>query len=258
MLQKKLKQVTCCITIAFTVQTQAQTEPEMVLIPAACVEIGTLLIGENANPLREVCLDAFEISVHEITFAEYDQFTEDTGRAPRHDLGFGRDTRPVVDVNWFDAVEYASWLNKKTGHHYRLPTDAEWEYAAKADASVGDKYSWGSNYEINYANCQDCGSPWDASMTAPVGSFHPNGFGLHDIHGNVWEWTSDCYYSDGAKTITDPGSGASHCEMGVVRGGSWDVESEKLVFWIRSPYWSAKPTADIGFRLVRTISEEGE
>lgn len=248
---KKLKQLVCCIPIAFTLQTHAQTEPDMVQIPAACVEVGTLLMGENANPLREVCLDVFYISRHEITFAEYDQFTEDTGREPRHDIGFGRGNRPVVDVNWFDAVEYAKWLSDKTGQHYRLPTDAEWEYAAKADASLGDRYAWGASFQANYANCQDCGSQWDANMSAPVGSFHPNAFGLHDIHGNVWEWTSDCYYGDADKTKTDPGSTTTHCEMGVVRGGSWDVAADKMVFWVRTPSWSAKPTADIGFRLVR-------
>ena len=198
-----------------------------------------------SNPLREVCLDDFLISKYEITFREYDLFTQETGRAARNDVGFGREGRPVIDVSWFDAFAYAEWLSNKTGKTYRLPTDAEWEFTARFDTEFGYKYTWGAEEELGKANCSDCGSQWDGKMTAPVGSFEPNTLGVYDLHGNVWEWTADCYYADSPKEEE-----GSHCKSGVVRGGSWDVNAGHFAFWIRAPQLSGKPTRDTGFRLV--------
>lgn len=225
-------------------QANAQTEPDMIQLPAACVEVGTLLMGEHANPLREVCLDSFSIGRYEVTFREYDLFTSATGRATRHDAGFGREERPVIDVDWFDALAYADWLSEVTGKRYRLPTDAEWEYAAKGNAEFGFRYSWGAEPEENKANCRSCGGQWGGEMTSPVGSFEANTFGLHDIHGNVWEWTADCYVRNDAREVGD-----NQC-AGVVRGGSWDVHADHLVFWLRAPQLRKRPARDIGFRLV--------
>lgn len=233
------------IPCTLMIHANAQTEPDMVQLPAACVEVGTLLMGLHVKPLQEVCLDAFSIGRYEVTFREYDQFTEDTGRAKRHDVGFGREDRPVIDVDWFDAVAYADWLSKETGKKYRLPTDAEWEYAARANAVVGFRYSWGAEPGENQANCRNCGSRWDGRMTSPVGSFAPNALGIFDMHGNVGEWTSNCERVNSAEdaNVTD-------CKVGTVRGGSWDVESDQLVFWILAPQRSDKPARDTGFRLV--------
>lgn len=232
------------IPFTLIMDANAQTEPDMVQLPAACVEVGSLLMGNHANPLREVCLDAFSIGRYEVTFREYDQFIEETGRARRHDMGFGREDRPVIDVDWFDAAAYAEWLSEKTGKRYRLPTDAEWEYAARGDAEFGFRYSWGSEPGENKANCRNCGSQWGGQMTSPVGSFDPNTLGLYDMHGNVWEWTSDCYSSNSPEDVDDKDCG------GVVRGGSWDVQTDDLVFWLRAPNLRYKSAQDIGFRLV--------
>jgi formylglycine-generating enzyme required for sulfatase activity len=240
-----IKKLCLCLCAGLPAQIYAQIEPALVEIPAACIEVGSLLM-DYANPLRRVCIDSFAIGRYEVTFDEYDEFTKATGRESRHDLGFGRGGRPVVDVNWFDATDYAHWLSEKTGRTYRLPTDAEWEYAARADADLSFQYSWGAEPGNNLANCQDCGSQWDAKRSAPVGSFPSNAFNLHDMHGNVWEWTSDCYYSDSPRSIRN-----AHCEVGVVRGGSWDVPSLGLAYLNRTAQRSESPARDIGFRLVQ-------
>lgn len=98
----------------------------------------------------------------------------------------------------------------------------------------------------NQANCKDCGSQWDSKMAAPVGSFAANSFGLYDMHGNVWEWTSDCFNADSPKDVND-----SHCQVGVVRGGSWDVASSEISFSVRAGQISERTSRDTGFRLVR-------
>ena len=115
-------------------------------------------------------------------------------------------------------------MNEQTGDEYRLPSEAEWEYAARANtnAESNAEYSWGDEIGTNHANCYGCGSAWDASQTAPIGSFQANAFGLYDMHGNVWEWMQDCFmdnYQDA------PQNGSAYeddkCEFRVLRGGSW-------------------------------------
>src|SRR5690606_24148227 len=92
------------------------------------------------------------------------------------------------------AQSYLSWLSRKTGHEYRLLTEAEWEYAARAQSQTD--FAWGNEIGVGTANCDGCGSTWDNQQTAPVGSFRPNAFGLHDMHGNVSEWVEDCWFED--------------------------------------------------------------
>ena len=124
----------------------------------------------------------FALSVHEVTFEDYDRFTYPN---KVDEEGWGRGSRPALNVSWDDAQEYVAWLSVQTGAEYRLPSEAEWEYAARAGTTT--KHSWGNEIGMNRANCNDCGSQWDGSQTAPVGSFRANGFGLYDMHGNVHE-----------------------------------------------------------------------
>ena len=134
--------------------------------------------------MREVTITRpFALSVHEVTFADYDRFTHPNKVA---DAGWGRGRRPVVYVSWDDAREHVAWLSAQTGAEYRLPSEAEWKYAARAGTTT--KYGWGDDIGSNRAACSGCGSQWDREQTAPVGSFRANGFGLYDMHGNVWEW----------------------------------------------------------------------
>ena len=137
--------------------------------------------------------------------------------------------RPVESVSWNEAQEFISKLNERTGQSYRLLSEAEWEYVARAGTRT--KYSWGNSVGSGNANCQNCGSRWDGKKTAPVGSFAANDFGLHDIHGNVYEWVSDCYDSDayGIHETYPEMVGNWHvsCRR-VLRGGSWDVKPKDL------------------------------
>jgi formylglycine-generating enzyme required for sulfatase activity len=124
-------------------------------------------------------------------------------------------------VSWIEAKQYAGWLSRLTGKEYRLLTEAEWEYAARAGAT--SRYSWGGDPGDGNANCDGCGSQWDRKQTAPVGSFKPNALGLYDMHGNVWEWVEDSWHDNYGCAPTDgsawvQGSGP---EYRVIRGGSW-------------------------------------
>jgi len=178
-------------------------EPKMEDIPA-----GKFLMGppeheegrESNERQHEVVIEKpFFIGKYEVTFDQYDLFALTEGRRIPDDSDWGRGQRPVINVSWGDALEYAQWLSKKTGKKYRLPTEAEWEYAARGGAQT--PYWWGAEIGNGNANCYRCGSGWDGRSTAPVGSFKANGFGLHDTAGNVLEWTCSEYKEvyDGAE-----------------------------------------------------------
>ncbi len=193
--------------------------PEMVKIPAGRFRMGGTYSDEK--PIHEVSVSAFAMGKYEVTFAEYDKFAEVTGREKPDDEGWGRGNRPVINVSWYDANAYADWLSEQTGKQYRLPTEAEWEYAARAGTET--KYWWGNEIGTNRANCDGCGSRWDDKQTAPVGSFAPNPFGLYDTVGNVWEWTCSEYESRYSGQ-------EQHCAINVnennrlsLRGGSWGI-----------------------------------
>jgi len=161
----------------------------MVVIPA-----GESVSFDSEGPQRKVSIaQPFAVGRFEVTFDEWDACVATNGckHKPR-DQGWGRGKRPVIDVSWENiSHEYLPWLAKKTGKTYRLLTEAEWEYAARAGSRA--QYTWGDEVGKNRANCNGCGSQWDNKQTAPVGSFQANAFGLHDVHGNVSEWVSDCY-----------------------------------------------------------------
>ena len=127
----------------------------------------------------------------------------------------------MINVSWEDAEAYVAWLSRETGEAYRLPSESEWEYAARAGTTT--RYTWGQDIGRNRANCGDCGSRWDGDRTAPVGSFAANGWGLHDMHGNVWEWVADCWHENYARAPRDGSAWTSggNCGRRVLRGGSW-------------------------------------
>ena len=211
-------------------------QPEMVDIPG-----GSFLMGspdsdkaakDNEKPQHQVTIRPFQMGKYEVTFDEYDVFSHliesEGGCADKHkieipnDAGWGRGQQPAINVSWEDAVCYAQWLSKQTGKDYRLPSEAEWEYAARAGTHT--VYWWGDDIGSNRANCWDCSSQWSKKQTAPVGSFPPNldPFGLHDTVGNVWEWVADCWHED-YKGAPQDGSvwQGGNCERRVARGGSW-------------------------------------
>jgi len=177
------------------------------------------------------------------------------GRAPLRDCpGFAQTDRdPVVCVSWNDAKAYAAWLSKTTGKLYRLLTEAEWEYAARAGTTTA--WYWGDDLGGGNANCDGCGSRWDNESTSPAGSFKPNGFQLYDMLGNAWQWVEDCYVGDYRNAPTD-GSAveAKDCGSRVIRGGSWYHNPPFLRVALR--YGNSPGIRDnaLGFRLARTIT----
>uniref|UniRef100_UPI0040567BC8 SUMF1/EgtB/PvdO family nonheme iron enzyme n=1 Tax=Candidatus Electronema sp. TaxID=2698783 RepID=UPI0040567BC8 len=206
--------------------------PEMIILPGGRFRMGHASDSgpENARPAHEVELDSFGIGRYPVMFAEFDEFCLATGRARPRDEGWGRDRRPVINVSWQDAADYCEWLSRQTGRGYRLPTEAEWEYACRAGSCAAycfgdddgqlDRWAW-------YAQNSE-------QRTQPVGGREPNAWGLHDMHGNVWEWCADWYAKDfyTAWAARNP-AGAEQGAGRVLRGGSWDSSAKFVTSYFR-------------------------
>ena len=253
--------------------------PGMVRIPR-----GEFLMGDNAGdddarPAHPVTLDAYDIGAYEVTNEEYARFVKATGhRSPRvyalpsavtpeRAEGFrrlgarfswtgdtppaGKEKHPVVLVALEDAVAYCAWLSKETGATYRLPTEAEWEKAARMGAK--GKRPWGDDIDPSRANYLLRAEDKEQSSTKPVGSYPPTSSGLYDIVGNAWEWVSDFYAPYAAGAVTNPRGPDSGAQR-IVRGGAWlDNELELLVLSHRHEAAADIYSYSIGFRLVREV-----
>ena len=195
---------------------------QLLRIPAGSFQMGSNQGADNEKPVHAVTIARpFWMSKTETTFAQYDAYVAASGKAKPKDKGWGRGSRPVINVSWNDAQGYAKWLSTNNGQSLqcRLPSEAEWEYAARAGSTT--KYSWGDNVGRNKANCETCGSQWDNKQTAPVGSFPANRFGLQDMHGNVWEWVQDTWHSNYQGAPVNGSAWNSASGNRVLRGGSW-------------------------------------
>ncbi|MEN8260449.1 MAG: formylglycine-generating enzyme family protein, partial [Pseudomonadota bacterium] len=234
-------------------------EREMVEIPAGRFTMGSgnedSDAGSEEKPAHEVRFaKPFSMGKYEVSFDEYDVFRVIKGYPKPSDEGWGRGSRPVINVRWEEARDYAAWLKKKTGKHYRLPTEAEWEYAARGGSET--IYPWGNKIGKNKANCGECGSEWDRKSTAPVGSFAANDFGLHDMVGNVWEWVQDCWhknYRNAPETGVVPweGDGGGECGLRVIRGGSWSNDPGDVRSAHRFRFGPDERYSLLGFRLAQ-------
>jgi len=225
--------------------------PTLVALNGGSFRMGQNSMGGSDNgPEHEVLLASFLIGAYEITFQQYDRFVRATGRRFPDDFGWGRGERPVVSVSWSDAQAYADWLTRQTGKRYRLPSEAEWEFAAQA--GTRSAYPWGFGMEPGRANCTDCGSQWDNRSTAPVGSFAPNTFGLYDTAGNALEWVADCYTAgyDGAPTDGRPHADGD-CANRVARGGAYNKSAPFLKTIARAKFVPETRLNSLGFRVVR-------
>ncbi|MDE0478168.1 MAG: formylglycine-generating enzyme family protein [Gammaproteobacteria bacterium] len=226
--------------------------PEMVVIPS-----GSFLMGSSENwsptetPVHRVTIGQnFAVSKYEVTFAQwYDCVVGGgcSGYSP-DDAGWGRGDRPVIYISWHDAQEYVAWLSRETGGTYRLLSEAEWEYATRAGSTTS--YSWGDEFDGSLANLDG-----NRGRTVPVGSFPANAFGLHDMHGNVYEWVEDCWNENYHGAPADGSAWLSgNCSERIFRGGSW--------YWVpsllRSAYRGHEPTGHrskgVGFRVARTLT----
>ena len=228
----------------------AELTPEMVRIAGGDFWMGSPASEagrDNDERRHRVRVEAFSMGKYEVTFAEYDRFAEATGRARPDDEGWGRKDHPVINVSWDDATAYARWLSEETGERYRLPTEAEWEYAARAGTETA--YPWGNDVGRGRANCGGCGSRWDNRQTAPVGSFDGNAWGVHDTVGNVREWTCSEYDEDygGAERRCASGSDGRR----VLRGGSWLDKPWRVRSASRLWTGPGYRNYSLGFRLVQ-------
>jgi formylglycine-generating enzyme required for sulfatase activity len=232
--------------------------PEMVVIPAGSFAMGSPP-DEPGRQLTEApqhnvtIAKPFAVAKFEVTFAGWDACAaQGDCIAQVDDHSWGRDRQPVINVSWNDAQRYVAWLAKRTGKTYRLLTEAEYEYAARAGTQTA--YPWGDDIGTNNANCVGCGSRWDTEQPAPVGSFAPNQFGLYDMVGNVWEWVADCLHEDYSHAPVDGSAWMTEdCGHHRLRGGSWASFADE----IRSANRGRSATADrldiISFRVGRSL-----
>jgi len=197
--------------------------PQMIVLPKGRFLMGDIQgVGDdNERPVRQVIVNTrFALSRYEVSFDEYDQFAKATERALPDDGGWGRGRQPVVNVSWQDAYDYTQWLSSITGQAYRLPSEAEWEYAARAGSESA--YWWGDALQPAMAKCDGCASPITANQPAPLGSHPPNPWGFYDLNGNVDEWVADCYSENYMGASTDQRARTRiSCNQQVMRGGSW-------------------------------------
>jgi formylglycine-generating enzyme required for sulfatase activity len=232
--------------------------PQMVILPAGTFTMGSLANekgrSENEGPQHQVTLaEPFAVAKFDVTFADWDACVSVGGCDPVSDSGMGRGSKPVVNVSWDDAQQYVKWFSTMTGQHYRLLSESEWEYAARAGTTTA--YPWGDEIGTGNADCIGCGSQWDGKQTSPVGSFKPNSSGLYDMQGNVYQWVEDCYHDSYRDAPTDGSANTTgDCSRRVVRGGAWARSPNEL----RSAYrhWGATNIRidNQGFRLARTLN----
>ena len=234
--------------------------PEMVVIPAGTFRMGSPAREEgrydDEGPQHLVTLRSFAMGVKEVTFDEWDACVRGggcDGYLP-DDEGWGRGSRPVINVSWEDAQAYVGWLSESTGAAYRLPSESEWEYAARGGTTTpfhtGATISTDqANYNGNYVRGRYRG------RTTPVGTFAPNMFGLYDVHGNVWEWVEDCWHDNyrGAPSDGKAWERRGYCGRGVLRGGSWIISPRNLRSANRQRNSTERRGAYAGFRVSRTL-----
>jgi len=240
--------------------------PEMVVIPAGSFRMGSPEgesgRSEDEGPVHTVTFERpFAIARHEVAFDEWDACVRDGScRHKPDDEGWGRGRRPVINVSWKDAKEYVQWLSRKTGQDYRLPSEAEWEYAARAGTKTpfftGDCISTDqANYDGNY-DYDGCGAKTGVyrGKTLPVGSLASNAWGLYDVLGNVWEWTEDCW-NDSYEGAPSDGSAWTDgdCSRRVLRGGSWGNYPDVVRSADRNRNDTVLRNDFIGFRPARTL-----
>jgi formylglycine-generating enzyme required for sulfatase activity len=229
--------------------------PEMMVIPVGEFKMGSDE-GEDEKPVHKVTIaKPFSIGRFSVTFDEWDGCIAHGGCTYRPgDNSWGRGRRPVINVSWDDLKEYVAWLSRQTGKNYRLLTEAEWEYAARAGTTT--RYPWGKDIGKGNANCDGCGSQWDNKQTAPVGSLKPNAFNLYEMHGNVWQWVEDCNHETYQDAPTDGSAWTENCkgESRILRGGSWGNAPGNLRSTVRYGYSTDLRSNDLGFRIGRTLT----
>lgn len=242
--------------------------PEIVDIPAGSFMMGNVnnfvadftSWPENLEyeiPVHSVDIKAFRLGKYEVTFTQYDAFADATGRARPNDYGLGRGQQPVGNVSWADATAYAAWLSQQTGKKFRLPTESEWQYAARAGTTT--EYYWGNTADHTFANygrdvcCDVLASGADRWLeAAPVGQFPANRFGLYDMLGNVSEWVQDCWNPNYVGAPTDGSAWKTgDCKQHVSSGGNFHFTPFGIRVSTRAPFDASD--LNWGFRIAQDI-----
>lgn len=264
---KKESSLTAALPVGTTVRECAEC-PEMVVVPAGRFRMGDLngAGASNERPVHEVTIAApFAVGRYEVTFAEWDVCVDGGGcRYRLNDQGWGRENRPVLNISWNDAKQYVHWLSREVGKPYRLLSEAEWEYVARAGTTT--KYWWAGwlsdEADHDYANygtdkcCKGLAAGADRWVnTSPVGSFKPNAFGLFDTAGNVWEWVEDCWNDSYEGAPVDGSAWTSgNCGLRVMRGGSWSINPWDLRSAVRGWNDTGDRGDGNGVRVARTLT----
>jgi len=228
--------------------------PEMVALPTGTYAMGTQDGAAKEQPVHLVSISgAIAMSRFEITWDQWGTcFAAGWCERDPDDHGWGRGLRPVVNVSWEEAKLYAEWVSEMAGATYRLPSESEWEFAARAGTYTA--YPWGDEIGEENANCRECNTQlWD-HQSIEVGQYAPNAFGLYDMHGNIWEWIEDCWADD---YVGAPQDGTARqdgdCGRRVVRSGSWYYFPQLARSASRDNFPAHLFSYNIGIRLVREM-----
>lgn len=226
--------------------------PELVKLPAGAFTMGSQAGDPSEKPAHRVTLKVpFAIGKYEVTVGQWTACVE-AGACPRIATAGTAARAPMRDVSWDDAQTYVKWLVKTTGQPYRLPTEAEWEYAARGGTTT--KFWWGDQMRKGNANCKDCGEPWQQDAPADVGSFAANPYRLHDMNGSVWEWVSDCWHNSYKGAPSDGHAwDEKNCRVRVIRGGSWRDGESYMPSSTRFKYDASVRQSQNGFRVARDV-----
>jgi formylglycine-generating enzyme required for sulfatase activity len=234
-------------------QRDCATCPVMIAVPAGSFPMGSNTDDPSEKPVHHVTIAApFAIGKYEVTVEQWNACVAANACQKLTPESNANKTAPARDVSWDDAQQYAKWLSKITNKPYRLPTEAEWEYADRGGTTSA--YWWGDQMRKGNANCKDCGDPWHKEGPEAVGSFAPNPLGLYDMNGSVWEWTADCWHNSyqGAPadghTWDSPG-----CDMRVIRGGSWREDGTYMLSATRFKYSAGVRQSQDGLRVVKDL-----
>jgi formylglycine-generating enzyme required for sulfatase activity len=227
--------------------------PEMVT-----VQPGSFVMGDNhgdrsEKPAHRVTISKpYAIGEYEVTLAQWNACVQAEACRPVTSTTGSPDKSPARDISWTDAQRYVRWLSAQTGQNYRLPTEAEWEYAARA--GTGSRYWWGEKMQAGKANCKGCGGDWNNDAPANVDALPPNPFGLYGMNGGVWEWVEDCWHKDYDGAPTDGSAWTSaDCRENVIRGGAWRNDSTYAHSASRFTYDTAVRYILNGFRVAKTL-----
>ena len=229
------------------------TCPEMVVLPAGVFVMGSKRYKRERPPRAIRIRKPFAMGRFEVQHAEWQACVDAGGCSHRpHDHKWGTERRPVINIDHGQAEGFAKWLSRTTGRTYRLPSEAEWEYAARAGSTKN--YAHGDEVGQGMVNCRKCGTPWSGLGNAPVGSFPPNKWGLYDMHGNAFEWVKDCWHGDYIGAPKDASARLTgNCALRVIRGGSWYYYSRMSRAANRQKNPAAVKSYWLSFRLVREL-----